>query len=289
LSDDASPLLNILVAFPYWTEEIARPLVRNAGRVRLVVDSGAFTAWKLGRPVRLDDYCRFLDTLPVKPWRYFTLDVIGDPAGSLRNYETMLQRGYRPVPIFTRGEDPSVLDDYYRSSDVVGIGGLVGTPGAKGFVNGILRQAADRRVHLLGFTQFDYLKYYKPYMCDASSWGSGARFGQMKLYLGKGRFARLAKADCVVRPRGAILEAVRSYGFDPTALATMAGWHGGYSVNRCLCGASAVRMSLEIQKHLGTLLFLAAGIGHEVHILLAGHEFETTGRRPALPPLKVAA
>jgi len=39
------------------------------------------------------------------------------------------------VPIFTRGEDPSVLDDYYKTSDVVGIGGLVGTQGNKGFVH----------------------------------------------------------------------------------------------------------------------------------------------------------
>lgn len=129
------PRLNVLVAYPYATPQVVEQLRQCGPDLRFLLDSGAFTAWKAGKPIELDDYCRFLEALPVKPWRYFALDVIGDPHGTMRNYEAMLRRGFSPVPIFTRGEDPSVLEDYYKTSDVVGIGGLVGTANNRGFVH----------------------------------------------------------------------------------------------------------------------------------------------------------
>jgi len=151
-------------------------LQENRDNVRFLLDSGAFTAWKAGKPIALDDYCRFIESLPFESWRYFMLDVIGDPAATMRNYETMLKRGFNPIPIFTRGEDPSVLDDYYKTSDLVAIGGLVGTPGNKGFVKGIMEKVGGRRVHWLGFFDCNFVKHYRPYSCDSSTWKVGATF-----------------------------------------------------------------------------------------------------------------
>lgn len=266
---DTERRLNLLVAYPYLRGKILDHIRDAEPITRLVVDSGAFTAWKAGKPIELDDYCRFLETLPVTPWRYFTLDVIGDPHGTMKNYEIMLARGFKPVPIFTRGEDPSVLDDLYKTSDLVGVGGLVGTQGNTGFVNGIMAKIGRRRVHWLGFTRIEFLRAHRPYMCDASSWEGGARFGVMPLYVGSGRFRTIKKAEFALRPPADVMAVLQRYGFDPAELRHEASWRGGPSLNRHICAASGVAYSLDVQKHLGTLMFLAVAAA-EGGGLLAG-------------------
>lgn len=257
-STDAQPRANILVAFPYWKDKLPDNVIAGGDRIRLLVDSGAFTAWKAGKPIALDDYCRFLEKLPVTPWRYFTLDVIGDAAGSMRNYETMLKRGFKPVPIFTRGEDPTVLEDYYKTSDVVGIGGLVGTQDNKGFVNGIMKRAGKRRVHWLGFANVDYIKHYRPYMCDASTWENGGKFGAVRLYMGNGRNVSVLKSKMQTKPPEEIAHRIRELGFEPMLLRERANWHGGASVARRLGAASALAFSIDMQRAIGTYLFNAS-------------------------------
>ncbi len=269
--DDTSERLNLLVAYPYLNGGLVKTLQEHAGIVRLVVDSGAFTAWKAGKPIALDDYCRFLETLPVTPWRYFTLDVVGDPHGTLKNYETMLARGFSPVPIFTRGEDPSVLEHYYQTSDLVGIGGLVATKGNTGFVNGIMQKAAGRKVHLLGFTRIEFLRHYRPYMCDASSWESGARFASLPLYMGGGRFKVVTKKDFAARPPQDVAGLIRRYGIEPSELRFDVAWRGGYSANRRLCATSCVAFSLDVQRNLGTLVFLALTTPRAANVLAEGY------------------
>lgn len=251
------PRLNVLVAYPYMSPQIIEGLTKLGPELRFVLDSGAFTAWKAGKPIELDDYCRFLEGLPVKPWRYFTLDVIGDPEGTLRNYETMLARGFTPVPIFTRGEDPSVLEDYYKTSDVVGIGGLVGTQGNRGFVRGIMRHVADRKVHWLGFTDLDFIKVYRPFMCDSSSWESGSRFGGLKLYMGRGKFRSIKKPDFRQQPPLEVTERIKCLGCDVHLLGQMEGWHGHPSEARKLCARNGVALTVDVEKVTGTKMFLA--------------------------------
>lgn len=83
--------------------------------INLIMDSGAFTAWKLGKPIALQDYCNFLDQN--KDWitDYINLDEIipSDPEEaarrSMRNLEWMMERGYKPMPVFHAREDISWL------------------------------------------------------------------------------------------------------------------------------------------------------------------------------------
>jgi hypothetical protein len=268
MRSDAEPLLNVLTAYPYASAEVINVVAANQNHIRFVLDSGAFTAWKAGKPIALDDYCRFIESLPFKPWRYFALDVIGDPHASMANYEMMLRRGFNPVPIFTRGEDPAALDEYFKTSDVVGIGGLVGTPQYKGFVNGIMKHMAGRRVHWLGFTSMEFIKSHRPYMCDSSSWMRAARFATQKLYVGCGRELVCSKASFGRKPKPELIEAVRRLGFDPALLASNAGWAGQESPSRKLAAASGIARSLDVQKNLGTLEFLATPTGQYITLLI---------------------
>jgi hypothetical protein len=264
--------MNLLVAYPYMSNQVIQLIARNQDKIRFVLDSGAFTAWKAGKPLELDEYCKFLDSLPFKPWRYFTLDVIGDPEGSMRNYEIMLQRGYKPVPIFTRGEDPSALDEYYKTSDLVGIGGLVGTQKNKAFVNGIMQHVGDRRVHWLGFTNINYIKHYKPYMCDSSNYSRADRYGIMDLYCGRGQIFAPTRKTFKKYLDSARVQTWKERGFDLNELSKIENWKNS-KFTRELPTWSWVEFSLDAKKHIGTHLFLA--MTGDKPISVAINAFET--------------
>jgi hypothetical protein len=247
---------------------------KNQNDIRFLLDSGAFTAWKSNKPIKLDDYCKFIENLPFKPWRYFTLDVIGDAEASFKNYQIMLDRGFNPVPIFTRGEDLSMIDEYYKTSDVLGVGGLVGTKGNKGFVKGFMKKVDGRKVHWLGFTNKNFVSYYKPYMCDSSSWEGGARFGTFDIYMGNGRYERLKRTDFSKKPKPEIIKAIKSYGFNPSDFAKESAWRGGQSLNRTINAATAVRATLDIEKKLNTKQFSACATSLALSLLLQEHKKE---------------
>lgn len=274
--------INLLVAYPYVKKGVVSSLLERKDEVNFLLDSGAFTAWKANKPIELDDYCRFLETLPITPWRYFTLDKIGDPAGSMRNYETMLKRGFKPVPIFTRGEDPSVLNDYYKTSDVVGIGGLVGTEGNKGFVNGIMKHVGKRKVHWLGFTGIDYIKFYKPYMCDSSSWSSGIRYGNLALYTGNGKFKLVNKKTFLSNPSDEIKQLVKKHGIGALELGQASHWINGGG-DRALRNASFRAWAMfqnDITKHIGTHFFLACASESDIRTFYSAFDWIKESQTP---------
>jgi hypothetical protein len=266
------PKLNILIAYPYLKKE-SIDIIKETDAIRFVLDSGAFTAWKAGKPIALDDYCKFIEQLPFKPWRYFNLDVIGDGDKSMRNYEIMLKRGFTPVPIFTRGEDIQAIDEYYKTSDVVGIGGLVKTKGNMGFVKGIMEVVGDRKVHLLGFVRHQYINYYKPYMCDASSWSYGSRVGDFKVYMGKGVIKSYRKKDFINKPDKEILKLLETYDISAQMVKSKDFWSNGKQLT-CYAGRMWVRRSLETEKIIKTKLFLAVGSHQTINILLESYNKE---------------
>lgn len=263
----SNPKLNLLVAYPYMKPDLITALKDNQEDIRFLLDSGAFTAWKSGKEINVDDYCKFIESLPFKPWRYFTLDVIGNPEASLKNYEIMLSRGFKPVPIFTRGEDISMIDKYYETSDVVGIGGLVRTKGNKGFVKGIMNKVGARKVHWLGFTSSDFVNYYKPYMCDCSSWSYSTRFGDMQLYMGQGKIKSVHRRTFVSRPEPDVFKAIASYGIDPNLFSKEESWRSPNNLVHKVVAQSWVRRSLESEKILKTKLFLAAASIADINVI----------------------
>lgn len=258
----APPPLNILVAYPYATRvnfEILRALERIGG-ARWFLDSGAFTAWKSGKPIQLDDYCRFLSDLPIRPWRYITLDVIGDGEASLRNYRTMLSRGLQPVPVFTRGEDFGMLATYYETSDLVCIGGLVSrisTP--KPYLKALKSRLVGRDYHILGFSSLDWIKYLRPYSVDSTSWDRASRYGILNVYMGRGRLLSLTRDELPkILGDAETCARIRQLGYDAFELRPRDAWRGGASLSRAISAAAWCWLSLDMEKQLGTRLFLAS-------------------------------
>src|SRR5512136_392524 len=158
--------MNILLTFfDGGTKRLTDSMGHN-----ILLDSGAFSAYKRKQNVDFKEYCAFVKDPPFEIERYFMLDVIGDPQSTIRNLQIMLDMGLNPIPVFQRGQP---LDDLYRlldQFDLVGIGGVAGTNDRNAYLKYILqRKDIDKRkLHLLGVLNKDILKEYKPKSCDST-------------------------------------------------------------------------------------------------------------------------
>lgn len=265
----------VLVAYPYMSRSVTAQLKKHESSIRFLLDSGAFTAWKAGKQIRVEDYIAFVRNLPIEPWRYFALDVVGDAAGTMKNYEKMLQAGLTPIPVFTRGEKLEMLDELYKTSEVVAIGGLVGTRGNKGFVKGIMQYVGNRKVHWLGFTNLDFIRLFKPYMCDSSSWKMGALYGRVSLYCLDGNVRSFGKGSKEIKRLSKdpmLVQTIRNYGVDIDHLADNEAWRTGKSLIFQLGCASQLKQSYDSLNKVGTNLFLASGSSGDIETIINSKE-----------------
>ena len=256
-----SSKLHVLVSYPYMKKKLIEELVKNKDRINLLIDSGAFTAWKSGKPIQLDDYCRFLDALPITPWKYFALDVIGDPIKTMENYQTMVKRGYNPIPVFTPSQDFADIEEYYKTTDFIGCGGLTDKYGSSGLVylKKIFTYTKGRPIHLLGFTKPVIVKHFKPYSCDSSSWTRSQRYGLCDIYIGKGEYIQLSRRQAINKPRAEICNAIKNLGFTVSDLAKEASWRGDTNIATIISARTWVKYMIDAEKNIKTKLFLTVG------------------------------
>lgn len=250
---------NLLIAYPYLTPACAK-LLAEIKDARIFIDSGAFTAWKAGTKIKLQEYISFIKNLPFKPDGYFMLDEIGDPEGTKRNYKIMLDAGLNPIPIFTRGEKLSVMDEYFDTADVVGIGGLVQTRGNKGFVKGIMNKVGSRKVHWLGFTNTSFIAHFNPYSCDSSSWASSIWYGQLSLFSDSLTEIIINKKTFMEVPSREIFDLFKLYGEDINKLRSKSEWVNSGRGKSCLermAFKSIARRIIDTERLHKTMLFAA--------------------------------
>lgn len=256
-------MINILISVPYISASSLEALSRHRKHIRLLIDSGAFTNWKQGKEVSVDEYMRFLDNFPLEPWGYFVLDKVGDPEGTWKNYEKMINSGYKPIPIFTRGAPIEHLERYYEHSDLVGIGGLVQTRGNKGYLKYFMEVVGSRKIHWLGFTRPEFLHQYRPYSADSSSWSAAIQYGFVWCYMGGGVWEKYHKYMGRERPpTRRMWKQIRSYGLDPKRLQYDDEWRnmgGGKSMIKLVGIASHARYMMDVEQRFGTKLFAAIG------------------------------
>tara|TARA_R110000824_G_scaffold25461_4_gene88719 strand:- start:716 stop:1573 length:858 start_codon:yes stop_codon:yes gene_type:complete len=272
-------MVNVLISWPYL--EVAQQhdvfwetLDSFGPDTRLLVDSGAFTNWKANKDTKVEDYISFIKGLPVKPWRYFTLDKIGDPVTTKRNLYTMLDAGLTPVPIFTRGNTLEALDELYQYSDLVGLGVGTGTRGSLNYIRWVMENNT-RPVHWLGICNPNLGLYYQPYSCDSTTWESGGRFGRISLYMGQGQFGQFTRQMAGTAPPSAdVWRVLESYGIDPYELRYEVNWRGGRdNLARRLGGQSWLRYAEEVERTTGSLVFLAFINVMALQVLLDGWRY----------------
>lgn len=166
-------------------------------KVKVFLDSGAFSAFTKGIEVDIEAYCRYIhenaDIIEVAS----VLDGIGDPQLTWENQVRMERLGTRPLPCFHYGEDERYLEYYVAHYDYITLGGMVpiSTPQLRLWLDRLweryLTDGAGRprvRVHGFGLTTLSLMERYPWYSVDSSSWVQIAATGNI-LIPGKGIIA----------------------------------------------------------------------------------------------------
>jgi len=150
----------------------------------LMVDSGAFTNWQLGKKIDINDYVNYLknDVAPtVQNYSAIQLDVIGEPVQTRKNLDKMCNENLNILPVFTKGEKYSELKELYKYNDYICCGGLVGSQ-ADTYINHLMKISPQSKLHLLGYGKQRQLKLLKPYSADVTNILDFFKFGKFSLW-----------------------------------------------------------------------------------------------------------
>jgi hypothetical protein len=217
--------VDALVSYHYYAEDKTMAPLVATGRLRLIGDSGAFSALTQGAAIKLDAYADW-----VRRWREHllwaaSLDVIGDAAGTWRNWTTLRDtHDLATVPTLHAGADVRWLDRYAAEGvDFLGLGGMAGT-GQAGrafrWAVKVFRYARDHhpdmRFHLWGVTNRQFLDNLPCWSADSSGiLGAAYRYAQLRLFdPATGRHHNVAlRGDRAIYRLSALLRKV--YGVDP--------------------------------------------------------------------------
>lgn len=282
--------LNILYAYPYFTSKALEEFSKiDRSKFRLIIDSGAFSAYNSGFKIEFNDYLRFLDSIKwLKPDAQVQLDVVFNPKETQENYKKSLELGYDVAPVFTRGDSIDYLYRLTENDSYVFIGGVQGGQGAKEFAKYILERFKNKKIHYLAFVRPDWLIHYSPYSTDSSSWSASQRFGQIDVYK-NGKLFRFNKLDFIKRPSEDILKLFLDIGINYKMLKKLSkaeSWitrqfkpeqlysnsescdnlHGFISM------CSWIKYSIEYQNKIGTKIYLAVSSEWQIRTLYAAYQ-----------------
>lgn len=242
-----------------------------------MLDCGAHTLFNIahgskdedsGKSINLDSYCDFVKDYGDKIDHYVAFDVIGDPAGTARNLDIMLDRGLRPVPIHVLGDGQDRMDELFEISDYVALGGMLRGRDYRlprthtySYVKQKMQWAAGRAVHWFGFTRQELVPTYCPHSVDSSTWVQGQQYGQFRVYLGNGKWTaqvRYAKRHAIKRNPAAMRiarEVIPEFRIDdPRGWKHSADDHGWVHEINC---DGYVRYVIDLYRHFGTLSYAA--------------------------------
>jgi hypothetical protein len=182
--------VDALVSFHYYKRDNLMTAVTGPGHLRLIGDSGAFSAYSQGEAIRLPDYAAWCKQWAPKLAWVAALDVIGDAQATWDNWAVFRDRhGIRSIPTLHAGGDLAWLDAYAAEGvDYIGLGGLVGVANRSfGWLVRVLRYARDRhpgmRFHLWGVTTRKILDALPVYSADSSGiMGQAYRYGRLRVF-----------------------------------------------------------------------------------------------------------
>lgn len=213
-----------LISFHYFRTrniaELEQRLTVHGARPDLFADSGAFSAWTQGAEITVDDYAEWLHKWHDHLTVYCNLDVINDPIESERNQRALEADGLKPLPVWHVRSDREAFAPMCEEYRYVALGGMVGTQWKRLMPTLVwAMQTAERYgtvIHGLGLTSNEPLKQLPFYSVDSSSWGSGYRYGQVRVYTDN-RYAQVKLGDVKAwRKYGPV---VKRLGFEPSRFA----------------------------------------------------------------------
>jgi len=153
-------------------------IIKDNG-LEILLDSGAFSVWKSGKRIDIDDYVRYIKKHGIT--QYFNLDVITDDpeqkeaaiAATNDNQKYLESLGLNPIPVFHYGEPLALLDRMISHGyNIIGLGGSVGLGVKKrsAWFSEVYARHPGIRFHGLGVTAGALLDSYQFYSVDSISW-----------------------------------------------------------------------------------------------------------------------
>jgi len=168
----------------------------NWGSNNLILDSGAFSAFTLGKVINHDEYLSFLNDF--KPEHAIQLDVIGDDNGTWKNW-LYAEKKYPTLPVIHYMSEAKHIKRILESdAPYICLGGLVPYSKQKKKLFDWLdyvysfKKIRDKKVHCLGIMSEDTLSKYPFYSADSSSALNIVRYPAKDLRL---KFLQKTKKD----------------------------------------------------------------------------------------------
>ena len=159
----------VMISYAEPPSQTCWDLYRHYG-IELILDSGAFSAWKRSIKINLQDYMDYIRRHGMK--LYFNLDVVGDTEATARNQAAMEVVGLNPIPVFHYGEPWELLDRLVNKYSLVGLGGTVGLGPRKKerFFEGVFARHPEGKFHALGIAYDRYLRQFPFDSADSVWW-----------------------------------------------------------------------------------------------------------------------
>jgi hypothetical protein len=169
-------------------------------RPQIVLDSGAWSAFTSGVPLKMDEYVAWCHMHRAGVWWYSNLDDMGSWQRTKANQKIMEDAGLTPVPVFHTGEPWHVLESYCEQYSRVAVGKIVPYSTRARIIVPWLRHVFEiaakhgTKVHGFGVTNVSLLKLVPFNSVDSSKWTTGHRFGRVNLWDRLGGCMRTAAA-----------------------------------------------------------------------------------------------
>lgn len=162
---------------------------------KIFLDSGAFTAHKLGKTIDIHQYCDFIKEHEGLFDYYSNLDFIGkkgqtsnrDTAEQTQENQTVMEeRRLHPLPCFHFGEPFEFLQHYVKNYDYI----CLGVTNSNSKLIPYLTECFDKyicdrsgvpkvKVHGYGIADIELLSAYPFYSSDATTWMIPGRYGEI--------------------------------------------------------------------------------------------------------------
>lgn len=187
--------------------------------VRLLLDSGAYSAWVQKSPIDIKEYISFIKRNEKWLWNYVSLDVIPGSFDakrelshveeaakqSYKNHQIMKDAGLRPIPVHHGGEDIKDLEKLLKDGEeYIGVSPFKDwTYGRQArWLDDIFNVITDKngypfvKVHGFGVTQNELIRRYPWYTIDSTTWRMTPAYGQILIPL-----ERKGRPDFTVKPQ----------------------------------------------------------------------------------------
>jgi hypothetical protein len=182
---------NALVSYHYYRRDDLSKL--TAAGLRLVGDSGAFSARQVGVSVDLGEFADWCHRWQRHLVWIASLDVLNQPEVSWRNYRTLRDKhGLDVIPTIHGGDDSHTWIRRYAEDgvDFMGLGGLVSQRARPlavlPWLADLMRYAREHhpqmRFHGWGCTNPVLLRVLPYYSVDSSSLGASYRYARLTLF-----------------------------------------------------------------------------------------------------------